>query len=156
MDVRIETLEALNLISSVELGPYPQSAPKAWDQLFTELKKLEGIIPKQLIGFGMDDPFLTPAPLTRYIASTTYEGEFNEQPDLNLFKMEIKAGKYAIYTMKGPYHNMPSEFAKLRNEWLPASNEELDCTRPWLEIYLNDPFEVPEEDYLTDLHIPLK
>jgi DNA gyrase inhibitor GyrI len=51
---------------------------------------------------------------------------------------------------------MPAQFAKLRNEWLPTSTEELDCSRPWLEIYLNDPFEVPEEDYLTDLYLPLK
>lgn len=156
MDVRIETLEALKLISSVGLGAYPQSAPKAWDQLFTGLKKLEGITPKQMIGFGMDDPTLTPMPLTRYVASTTFDGEFKEETDLNLFQMEIKAGKYAIYTMKGPYHNMPVEFAKLKNEWLPGSNETLDCSRPFLEIYLNDPFEVPEEEYLTDLHLPLK
>lgn len=156
MDIRIETLETFNLICSAGLGPYPQSAPQAWDQLFTSLKKLKDITPKQLIGFGMDDPFLTPAQLTRYVATAAYEGEFDEQPDLNLFKMEIKAGKYAIYTMKGPYQNMPVEFAKMRNEWLAGSNEELDCSRPWLEIYLNDPFEVPEEEYLTDLHIPLK
>lgn len=156
MEVRIENLEAFNIIYAVGLGPYLQSAPKAWDQLFSGLKNLEGITPKQIIDFGMDDPFITPGPLTRYVASTTYEGNFEDNPDLNLFKMEIKTGKYAIHTMKGPYNNMPAEFAKLRNEWLPSSNEELDCTRPLLEIYLNDPFAIPEEEYLTDLHIPLK
>ncbi len=156
MDVRIETLEAFNIIYSAGLGPYPQSAPKAWDQLFSGLKNLKDITPKQIIGFGMDDPFLTPAPLTRYVAGTTYDGDFKDTPDLNLHKMEIKSGKYAIHTMKGPYHNMPAKFAKLRNEWLANSNEELDCSRPWIEIYLNDPFQVPEDQYLTDLHLPLK
>jgi hypothetical protein len=38
----------------------------------------------------MDDPFLTPAPLTRYVAGTKYDGDFIETSDLNLHKMEIK------------------------------------------------------------------
>lgn len=156
MDVRIEDVGPLPLIFTVGLGPYAITAPKAWEALFSELQKQDQIHPKQMIGFGMDDPTITPAPLTRYVAATTFDGDYKETPESKLHKMEIKAGKYAIYTMKGAYKNMPDVFAKLRTEWLPNSNEDLDCTRPWLEIYLNNPFEVPEEEYLTDLHIPLK
>lgn len=65
MEVRIETLEAFSIIYSAGIGPYPQSAPEAWDQLFSGLKKLKDITPKQIIGFGMDDPFLTPPPLNK-------------------------------------------------------------------------------------------
>jgi len=156
LDVRIEKLGPLTLAYAVGLGPYHISAPKTWDALFAGLQKQDQIQPQQMIGFGMDDPTLTPPALTRYVAATTYEGDFIETPESSLNQMEIKAGKYAIHTMKGPYKNMPDVFAKLRTEWLANSNEELDCSRPWLEIYLNNPFEVEEKDYLTDLHIPLK
>ena len=69
--------------------------------------------------------------------------------------MLIKGGIYGIYTMKGPYHNMPQAFAKLKNEWLPSTDHQVDVSRPWLEVYLNDPSKVSEDEYLTDLHLPL-
>jgi len=155
MDVRIETLEAMEIITSFALGPYPESAPKAWDQLFAWLGKNSDISSKQLLGFGMDDPYCTPQHLIRYVAATTFDGTAQQIPDENIYPMQLKGGKYAIYTMKGPYQQMPEAFAKLKNEWLPSTKNQFDFSRPFLEIYLNDPTKVKEEDYLTDLHIPL-
>lgn len=156
MDIRVETLSPLDIICSVSLGSYPHSAPKAWEQLFTALKDIDDISPKQMIGFGMDDPFTTPEPLIRYVAAISYEGDSLLASDGPLHKMKLAGGKYAVYTMQGSYQNMPDIFAKLKNEWLPDSGYCLDFTRPFLEIYLNDPCEVEEKDYLTDLHLPIK
>ncbi len=156
MDVRIENLPAFELITSVALGPYPLSAPKAWEQLWAHLKEQTDLTPKQMIGFGMDDPACTPEHLTRYIAASTYNGTAKAVPEKHIHSMNIKAGKYAIYTMQGAYQNMPTHFAKLTTEWLPTTDHQLDITRPFLEIYLNNPFETEEKDYLTDLHIPLQ
>ena len=49
MDVRLETLEAFDIITSFAIGPYPTSAPQAWEQLFTWLGKQNEVQPKQLI-----------------------------------------------------------------------------------------------------------
>jgi len=50
---------------------------------------------------------------------------------------------------------MRDGFRRLFGRWLPASGEEVD-DRPCLEIYLNDPTEVPEAELLTDLGVPLR
>ncbi len=155
MDVRIKTLEPTEIITSFALGPYPESAPKAWDQLFAWLGQSSEISPKQLMGFGMDDPNCTPQHLIRYVAAMSYEGTAQKVPEKNIYPMQLKGGKYAIYTMKGPYQKMPEIFAKLKEEWLPSTQYQLDFYRPFLEIYLNDPTQTKEEDYLTDLHLPL-
>lgn len=155
MDVRIETLPTFDLITSFALGPYPSSAPKAWDQLWAHLKQQTAITPQQMIGFGLDSPTCTPEHLLRYVAASTYNGTAEAVPEHQIYPMTIKAGKYAIYTMQGPYQNMPTYFEKLMHEWLPSTDHQLDISRPFLEIYLNNPFETEEKDYLTDLHIPL-
>ena len=155
MDVRIETIDAFDIITSFAIGPYPTSAPQAWDQFFAWLGKQNEIQPKQLIGFGLDDPFCTPEHLIRYVAGATFEGSAKSSPEEKIHLMQIKGGTYGIYTMKGPYHNMPQAFAKLKNEWLPSTDHQVDFSRPLLEVYLNDPSKVSEDEYLTDLHLPL-
>ncbi len=155
MDVRVETLEPLEIISSFSLGPYPTSSPIAWEQFFAWLGAQDDVHPKQLIGFGMDDPFCTPEHLIRYVAGATFEGNANNLPEDKVHLMKIKGGTYGIYTMKGPYQNMPEAFAKLKNEWLATTDHQLDLSRPFLEVYLNDPSKISEDEYLTDLHLPL-
>ena len=68
----------------------------------------------------------------------------------------MPGGRYAIYRLEGSYSAMPAAFGRLYGEWLAASGETLDPGRTSLEIYLNDPSQVPEAELLTDLCLPLK
>lgn len=40
--------------------------------------------------------------------------------------------------------------------WLPADGLELAEERPTLEIYRNDPQQTPEDEPLTDVHVPIR
>ncbi len=156
MEVRIETLDPFTLLTTETTGPYHLSAPEAWTRLFTWLGENQQVKPVQLVGFGRDDPFKTTPELIHYVAGVKYEGTAKDDPARDIKQLHITGGKYAIHTLQGPYLQMPDCFARLKNEWIKNTEHEVDDERPLLEIYLNDPFEVSEEDYLTDIHLPLK
>jgi DNA gyrase inhibitor GyrI len=58
--------------------------------------------------------------------------------------------------MKGPYKDMPQHFMEMHEAWLPSSDKVPDYSRPFLEIYLNNPNEVGMENALTDLCLPIR
>jgi AraC family transcriptional regulator len=84
-------------------------------------------------------------------------GSFSNQ-DLpqSMGLLTLDGGRYAIYRMQGPYQSMPDHFMKLHEDWLPNSGKVADYSRPFLEIYLNNPNEVGIENALTDLCLPIR
>ena len=155
MKVRIETIDPFELLTTRKTGPYHLSAPAAWTRLFTWLQANTHITPLELVGFGLDDPFETKEDLIRYVAGVKFQGEPGDSLEEDITPLSITGGRYAVHTMKGPYQQMPERFRALKTTWLETTDHQLDETRPFLEIYLNDPYNVKEEDYLTDLHLPI-
>jgi AraC family transcriptional regulator len=157
MDVRIETLQAVEALSVESIGPYPEKAPVAWKQLWSWVKRnAQDDMVRLAIGYGLDNPKTIPEHMLRYYACVTIAGGHQGEPEAGIEKRMIPGGRYAIYRMKGSYTSMPQRFAQLHDEWLPSSGEVPDYTRPFLENYINDPNEVGLENALTDLCLPIR
>ncbi len=154
MDVRLESLPRVEVLATVGLGAYAQTAPALWHDLWEALRG-RGLAESTtgVYGFGMDHPGHTPAPLCRYVAAVSLPEMPTDIP--GAFELTLPGGRYAIHRMRGPYIQMREVFPKLHDEWLPASGHVADIMRPFLEIYLNDPKTVDEGDILTDLCIPI-
>jgi DNA-binding transcriptional MerR regulator len=58
----------------------------------------------------------------------------------------------AMVTLKGPYNNLPSVYARLQ-EWVEANGYQI--TSPFYEIYLTDPGQTPPEENITEVYLPV-
>ncbi|HAT87803.1 MAG TPA: hypothetical protein DCS30_18830 [Rhizobiales bacterium] len=161
MDIRIEDLSSRNVIYSLEVGPYAEKAKQAWNNLWDWYFGLPNPpAMKSCVGYGLDSPRIIPADMLRYYACMELDMDAIEdlQNDLpaSMGQLSIPGGRYAIHQMKGPYQDMPQYFMKMHEEWLPSSDKVPDYSRPFLEIYLNNPNEVGIENALTDLCMPIR
>ena len=66
-----------------------------------------------------------------------------------------EAGRYAVYTHRGPHDGITAAYQRLFGSWLPASGEEVD-DRPRMEICRNSPRDTAPADLLTDLCLSLR
>lgn len=161
MDIRIEELAPRTVIYSLEVGPYGEKAKQAWNRLWEWYFCLnDKPAMKSCVGYGLDSPRIIPAHMLRYYACMELEADSIESlkgklPD-NMGHLTVSGGRYAIYQMKGAYQDMPQHFMKMHEEWLPNSGKVPDYSRPFLEIYLNNPNEVGMENALTDLCLPIR
>ena len=156
MDLRIENFSQAEVVYTRRVGPYQEMAPIAWRSLWSWLREkgLAGNVTRT-IGFGLDDPTTTPLNERRYDACAELSVEAIEDPDFEIGVQTVPGGKYAVYQLKGPYHQIGNTLKDMMTTALPQQNLTADYTRPFLEIYLNDPTEVPERDLLTELCIPI-
>ena len=67
----------------------------------------------------------------------------------------VGAGRYAVYTHRGPYDGIAEAYKRLFTLWLPGSGGEMD-DRPCMEIYRNSPLDTAPAQPLTDLCRPLR
>ena len=67
----------------------------------------------------------------------------------------LGAGRFAVYTLRGPYDGISDAYRRLFEVWLPQSGEEMD-DRPCMEIYRNSPFDTAPARLQTDLCLPLR
>jgi AraC family transcriptional regulator len=71
-----------------------------------------------------------------------------------LDQIDLPEGTYAVLTFKGPYAGLPQAYRYLYEEWLPRSSAQ-PADRPPFERYLNMPGQVPDEELLTEICVPL-
>ena len=62
---------------------------------------------------------------------------------------------YAVLRHKGPYANMGAAYRWLYGTWLPASGRSIR-DEVMFEAYLNNPREVPPNELLTEICLPLQ
>ncbi|MFZ6744798.1 AraC family transcriptional regulator [Undibacterium sp. JH2W] len=68
---------------------------------------------------------------------------------------ELRGGKYAVLTYKGPYSDMQPVYRWFFGVWLPASGQEIDDAPPF-EEYLNNPRDTAPADLLSNIYMPLR
>lgn len=154
MNVRIETLPDLKILSVRQNGPYMDSARRAWEILCTWAGPKNLLGPKTLlIGISHDDPQVTAPEDIRYDAAITVDRELPIAPPVT--SGLLPGGEYAVITHQGPYEGLEQTYAVIMGQWLPGSGRELRDT-PWFEVYRNDPETTPPPQLRTDIHIPLK
>lgn len=68
--------------------------------------------------------------------------------------VDLAGGRHAILRHKGPYAELHKAYDWLFGSWLPQSGEE-PADRPCFEEYLNNPRDLPPEEWLTEICLPL-
>lgn len=154
MDVRIETYPARLAACVRHVGPYEQVGA-TFQRMFQGAGGAGVLGPQTIVmGLSYDSPDSVPAEALRYDVCFTVPAPV--APLADWIRLEqVGGGRYAVHTLKGPYSNLRETFRRMFGLWLPHSGEEVD-DRPCIEIYLNDPTEVPESELLTEVCIPLQ
>lgn len=151
MNVEIKQLPGLRLAALRHVGPYNRIS-EAFGRL-GELAGRGGLFSGKptMIALYHDDPEHTPEAELRSDAALVV-GEGVALPS-GLTEQRIPAGKYAVTTHHGPYEQLPDAWARFK-ESLSQSKQR---TGPGVahEVYLNNPMEVPKEQLLTELYVPL-
>ncbi len=68
--------------------------------------------------------------------------------------IDLAGGRHAVLRHKGPYAELHKAYDWLFGQWLPGSGE-MPADRPVFEEYLNNPRELPPEEWLTEINLPL-
>lgn len=106
----------------------------------------------QMIGIYRDDPDIVPVEDLRSVACLSVPEGFQTPAPLKDF--DLKGGSYAVLTHQGPYADMAKAYRWFFGEWLLSSGKDL-ATRPSFELYLNNPRDVPPQQLLTEIWLPL-
>jgi AraC family transcriptional regulator len=105
-----------------------------------------------MLGIYYDDPDTTPAAELRADAGLTIAADATIPSGLT--EAHLPAGPYATLTHVGPYDQLDAAWARLKHEWLPASGRTMPGGASY-EIYRNTPMDVPKEQLVTELYMPL-
>jgi AraC family transcriptional regulator len=149
----IRSIQTITVIYAERTGPYYISAEAAWNAVCAWAGP-KGLMnhSTEFIGISLDDPHLTDADKLRYHACLTMDKSVNTSGDV--LQKDIAGGKYAVFTVKGSYNLLQSAYDYIFGEWL-ASDEYKIREEPVFEKYLNSPEEVPEDELLTEIWVPI-
>ncbi|MBI1345349.1 hypothetical protein GC163_03585 [bacterium] len=105
------------------------------------------------IGVYYDDPEVTPGDQQRADVAITIPADVQPSGEVQL--QTLLGGLHAVLTHQGHYSQLGEAYRWLFGVWLPNSGYEQADAPPY-EVYLNDCSELPPEEWLTDICIPLK
>lgn len=153
LQAEIRNINATKLIYAECTGPYHLSAEAAWNKVCGWAGP-KGLMNQttEFIGISLDDPHLTDADKLRYHACLTIDKAVETSGDV--LQKEIAEGKYAVFTVKGSYDLLQSAYDYIFGKWLSKGEHSLR-EEPAFEKYLNSPEEVPEDELLTEIWIPI-
>ena len=152
MEVRIEMFDDIGVGRVRHVGPYTEVGP-CFDRLFAWAASI-GARPGRCLLLSHDDPEVVPPERLR--SDACLELETDVSPPAGISLDSVGAGRYAVYTHRGPYAGIATAFQRLIVAWLPESAEEADFGRPCVEIFRNSPVDTAPSDLLTDLCVPLR
>ncbi|MFZ6872008.1 AraC family transcriptional regulator [Undibacterium sp. Di27W] len=154
--VSITSIDPVQLLSIDNTGSY-MSISKTFDilvgcaasrQLFRE--------DTRWIGIYYDDAMTVDEDKLRSKACISAPQPLPEQAlQAPLSLTELRGGKYAVLTYKGPYSDMQPVYRWFFGVWLPASGQEIDDAPPF-EEYLNNPRDTAPADLLSNIYMPLR
>ena len=119
----------------------------SWAESTDALKGLQGIY-----GVQLDDPMSVSERELRYEACLALGVASVPEPFRTI---SLPAGDYACLRHLGPYGGLESDTQCLMGEWLTSSNRE-PADFPVTYHFLNDPDQVPVEQLMTDILLPLE
>ena len=149
-------LRPSHLIGFRAVGPYPQAAPQAWQEMFDWLDAncLRGTVKR---GFGMafDDPRHTPADKCRYQACIDLPETMAPTAYEHLMPQRLPGGAYARWRHVGNHERISEVIHEIRETWCDRAGVVLAKGRPLVEIYLDDPKFCAAEKLRTDICVPV-
>ena len=133
-------------------GPYAECG-EAWGKLCMWAGPKGLLQPgSEFIGLSYDDPDVTPADKVRYDACITTDADV--APEGQIGVQTIPGGLHAMTTHHGSYTKLSDTYAELCGQWAPQNGYEIRSA-PCMEIYLNSPEDTPEDELMTDVHVPV-
>ncbi|TWT38356.1 AraC family transcriptional regulator [Blastopirellula retiformator] len=106
----------------------------------------------ECMGVYHDDPLVTDGGKQRSDVGFTVDENF--QPTGEIQVQTIPSGRCAVLRHKGHYDSLHGAYNWLFSVWLPDSGYEPGNIAAY-EIYVNDASQLPPEEWLTDICIPL-
>jgi AraC family transcriptional regulator len=151
---KIKELKDKKVIYVQTIGKYSDTAGFAWEKVcgYAAKNRLFGF-GTELIGVSYDDPTVTEPEKCRYEACITVSKDV--KPDGEIGVKQINGGKYAIFTVKGPYEMLSPAYQFIFGKWMQENNVALRDV-PCYEVYLNDPKKTKPEKIKTEIRVPIK
>ena len=152
MDVEKKQLPAMRLATLHHVGAYNRIS-EAFGRL-GQIAESAGLFRGKptMLALYHDDPETTPEAELRSDAAVVIPEDVPVPK--GLVEQRLAAGRYACTRHLGPYESLGDTWARFMGHWLPASGERMGNGTSF-EIYVNNPMEVPKEQLITDLYIPL-
>ena len=139
------------------IGPYEESIGRAWNKMLSwlEAHNLRRATPR---GFGIihDHCGAIAPPLRRYDACVELLPGFAPDPSSGIVRKVTPSGAYAQVTVTGCHGQIAEGFRRIREHWSDTDALVIDETRPYVEIYLNDPGATAREELVTQLCVPVR
>lgn len=152
-DIAIRTIPEQTLLSVPHTGSY-MGIGKAFEALYGALYSRNIFTPDmRMIGLFLDDPDLVPEDKLRSYACVTANADV--PADAPLERRMLAGGDYAVLRHKGPYADMGAAYRWLYATWLPASGRSIR-DEVMFEAYLNNPRDVPPNELITEICLPLQ
>lgn len=152
-DIAIRAVPEQTLLAIPHSGSY-MGIGKAFEALYGVLIARNLLAPDmRMIGVFLDDPDLVAEEKLRSFACVTAGAEVPAEAPL--VRRTLAGGDYAVLRHKGPYADMGVAYRWLYGTWLPASGRSIR-DEVMFEAYLNNPREVPPNELLTEICLPLE
>jgi DNA gyrase inhibitor GyrI len=142
------TWPATHYVYIEKIGPFQETAMKAWQELHSKMSE----IAKQCkITGGMSLYKIKPQMIYRagHIVDTKLK-----TPIEGLQYLQFEGGKYAKFTLKGSYSNLPQASGKVM-ELVKTLNLALRDDF-YIENYVNNPATTPEDQLITEILVPIQ
>jgi DNA gyrase inhibitor GyrI len=130
-----------------KVGPFQNTAPQAWDEFqkiipaICEHNKVTSYTSLYKVGPQI------------YRAGVGLASEPKNLP-AGLHYTKFPGGKYARFTLTGPYSNLPEASGRVFDM---VKDQKLSVRDDFnIENYVNDPHTTPAPDLVTQIHIPIK
>ena len=152
-DVTIKDLPSQRLAGMPHKGAYMEIG-QVFEQLAV-IASTRGLWPEicGMVGVYYDDPDAVAEKDLNSFAGLILPAPVKMPDDCK--ELSLAAGPHAVLTFKGPYSGLRAAYQYLFGAWLAASGRE-PASEPAYEVYLNNPREVPPEELLTQICLPLK
>ena len=133
-------------------GKYGEDEPykTAWDKLLCFLEKnavLSG--ETRFIGISFDDPNVTKPDQCRFYACASVHKKVVPNGEFGI--IQIRKGKYAVYTSKGSYSGLQELYNNISINFAHTIRHGLA-----FEEYMNTAYNTKENDLVTKIFIPIK
>jgi len=153
MDVEIKQMPELRVAALRHVGPYNRIS-LAFDRLHQIVGNAELFGPDSaLIAIFHDDPETTPPSELRADAGLVVAA--NATLPSELAEQRLPAGRYARTVHRGSYEHLGDAWGRFMGEWLRSSGHRMVEGGLSYEIYRNTPAQVPKEQLVTELYLPL-
>jgi AraC family transcriptional regulator len=153
MDLEVKTMAEMRLAAVKHSGPYNEIGP-AFHQLgsIAGPAGLFGQPGAKMLGIYKDDPETTPADQLRSAAGVVVSDD--AAIPAGLVEERVPGGRFACFVHRGSYEKLPESWAQVKRQLAESGHRRRPGTS--CEIYVNNPAQVPTEQLVTEICIPIE